>query len=190
VGDRLGLWRHGDRHAAAEQGRAVVLVGADPVDLDSDLLRLGHGDVEVDRLPGGHGGGRGEALDRGPSVVAQLGDVGRGADRGGGRGETVQEAHGAVAYRRKTSRSADHQVPPHGRPRRTRMADGRPQPDCLFCKIVAGEIPATAVRQTDLTFAFKDINPQAPVHDLIVPRAHYANAAELAEYAPELAAAV
>lgn len=70
------------------------------------------------------------------------------------------------------------------------MADGRPQSDCLFCKIVAGEIPATAVRKTDLTFAFKDINPQAPVHDLIVPRAHYANAAELAAEAPELAAAL
>lgn len=70
------------------------------------------------------------------------------------------------------------------------MADGQPQPDCLFCKIVAGEIPATVVRETDRTFAFKDINPQAPVHDLIVPRAHYANAAELAAAAPELAAAV
>ena len=70
------------------------------------------------------------------------------------------------------------------------MADGRPQPDCLFCKIVAGEIPATEVRRTDLTFACKDINPQTPVHDLVVSRAHYANAAELAENAPELAAAL
>jgi histidine triad (HIT) family protein len=70
------------------------------------------------------------------------------------------------------------------------MADGQPQPDCLFCKIVAGEIPATLVSQTDLTVAFKDIHPQAPVHDLVVPRAHYANAAELAANAPELAAAV
>ncbi|MBS2537084.1 HIT domain-containing protein [Catenulispora sp. NF23] len=70
------------------------------------------------------------------------------------------------------------------------MADGQAQPDCLFCKIVAGEIPATVVRQTDLTFTFKDINPQAPVHDLIVPRAHYRNAAELAANAPELAAAL
>lgn len=70
------------------------------------------------------------------------------------------------------------------------MADGRPQPDCLFCKIVAGEIPATVVRETDLTVAFKDINPQAPVHDLIVPRAHYRNAVELAANAPELTAAL
>ena len=68
------------------------------------------------------------------------------------------------------------------------MADGKPQADCLFCKIVAGEIPSTVVRETDRTFAFKDINPQAPVHDLIVPRAHYANAVELAANAPELAA--
>jgi histidine triad (HIT) family protein len=70
------------------------------------------------------------------------------------------------------------------------MADGRPQPDCLFCKIVAGEIPATVVRETDNTFAFKDLNPQAPVHDLVVPRAHYRNAVELAANAPELAAAL
>lgn len=70
------------------------------------------------------------------------------------------------------------------------MADGQPQPDCLFCKIVAGEIPATVVRETESTFAFKDINPQAPVHDLVVPRAHYRNAVELAANAPDLAAAL
>jgi histidine triad (HIT) family protein len=68
------------------------------------------------------------------------------------------------------------------------MADGRPQPDCLFCKIVAGEIPANVVRETEHTVAFTDINPQAPVHDLVVPRAHYANVAEFAAAAPELAA--
>lgn len=70
------------------------------------------------------------------------------------------------------------------------MADGQPVADCLFCKIVAGEIPATVVRETELTLAFKDINPQAEVHDLVVPRAHYANAAELAANAPELTAAL
>lgn len=70
------------------------------------------------------------------------------------------------------------------------MADGQPVADCLFCKIVAGDVPATVVRETELTLAFKDINPQAQVHDLVVPRAHYANAAELAAGAPELTAAL
>ena len=70
------------------------------------------------------------------------------------------------------------------------MADGQPVADCLFCKIVAGEIPATVVRETETMFAFKDINPQAEIHDLVVPRAHYANAAELAANSPELTAAL
>ncbi|GAA2032119.1 histidine triad nucleotide-binding protein [Catenulispora yoronensis] len=70
------------------------------------------------------------------------------------------------------------------------MADGQPVADCLFCKIVAGDIPAAVVRQTEDTVAFKDINPQADIHDLVVPRAHYANAAELAANAPELSAAL
>ncbi|MEN8707436.1 MAG: histidine triad nucleotide-binding protein [Nocardioides marinisabuli] len=52
--------------------------------------------------------------------------------------------------------------------------------DCLFCRIVAGEIPADVVRVTEGTVAFRDVAPQAPVHVLVVPRAHYANAAELA----------
>lgn len=68
------------------------------------------------------------------------------------------------------------------------MGDGKPVADCLFCKIVAGEIPATVVRETEDTVAFKDLFPQAPTHDLIVPRLHYANAAELAAAAPEVAA--
>jgi histidine triad (HIT) family protein len=51
--------------------------------------------------------------------------------------------------------------------------------DCLFCKIVAGEIPADVVHETATTFAFRDINPQAPTHVIVVPREHYANAAEL-----------
>ncbi len=44
--------------------------------------------------------------------------------------------------------------------------------DCLFCKIVAKEIPAKIVAETDDCIAFRDINPQAPVHVLIVPRQH------------------
>jgi histidine triad (HIT) family protein len=53
-------------------------------------------------------------------------------------------------------------------------------PDCLFCRIVAGEIPADVVGETDLALAFRDVNPQAPTHVLVVPRDHFANAAELA----------
>jgi histidine triad (HIT) family protein len=53
-------------------------------------------------------------------------------------------------------------------------------PDCLFCGIAAGDIPATIVSANSRTVAFRDINPQAPVHVLVVPRAHHANVAELA----------
>ncbi len=44
--------------------------------------------------------------------------------------------------------------------------------DCIFCKIVAGEIPATIVGENEAAIAFRDIDPQAPVHLLIVPRTH------------------
>lgn len=61
--------------------------------------------------------------------------------------------------------------------------------DCLFCRIVAGEIPATVVHADDRTVAFRDLNPQAPTHVLVVPRVHVANAAEVgAEHAEDLAA--
>jgi histidine triad (HIT) family protein len=49
---------------------------------------------------------------------------------------------------------------------------------CLFCKIIAGEIPSKKVFEDDLTYAFKDINPQAPTHVLVVPRKHIASLAE------------
>ncbi|MBW1601042.1 HIT domain-containing protein [Streptomyces sp. JJ66] len=67
---------------------------------------------------------------------------------------------------------------------------GEPQADCLFCKIVAGDVPATVVRQTETTVAFRDINPQAPTHVLVIPKAHYPDAATLAAAAPQLAADV
>ena len=57
--------------------------------------------------------------------------------------------------------------------------------DCLFCKIIAGEIPSTKVYEDDTVYAFKDIAPKAKVHVLIVPRKHYANAAELAKADPK-----
>jgi len=49
----------------------------------------------------------------------------------------------------------------------------------LFCGIAAGEIPATIVSANSQTIAFRDINPQAPVHVLVIPRAHHSNLAEL-----------
>ncbi|MFE9253588.1 histidine triad nucleotide-binding protein [Streptomyces sp. NPDC006879] len=67
---------------------------------------------------------------------------------------------------------------------------GEPQADCLFCKIVTGEVPATVVRETATTVAFRDINPQAPTHILVIPKAHYADAASLASAEPTLAADV
>jgi histidine triad (HIT) family protein len=51
--------------------------------------------------------------------------------------------------------------------------------DCLFCKIVAGEIPSQEVLSTARTYSFFDINPAAPVHVLVVPRQHITNAGEV-----------
>jgi len=67
---------------------------------------------------------------------------------------------------------------------------GELQPDCLFCKIVKGEIPATIVRETETTIAFRDINPQAPTHVLVIPRVHYPDAAALAAADPAVTADV
>ena len=50
--------------------------------------------------------------------------------------------------------------------------------DCLFCKIIAGEIPCAKVYEDETVFAFRDINPQAPVHVLVLPKKHMANILE------------
>ena len=47
--------------------------------------------------------------------------------------------------------------------------------DCIFCKIAAHEIPSTVVYEDDQVIAFDDLNPQAPVHTLVIPKEHYAN---------------
>ncbi|HSV66853.1 MAG TPA: histidine triad nucleotide-binding protein [Mycobacteriales bacterium] len=60
--------------------------------------------------------------------------------------------------------------------------------DCLFCRIVAGEIPANLVHEGKRTIAFRDIGPQAPTHVLVVPREHVENAAALAAADPSLLA--
>ena len=53
--------------------------------------------------------------------------------------------------------------------------------DCLFCKIIKGEIPSGKVYEDSVCYAFRDINPQAPVHVLIVPKEHISSADEVTE---------
>jgi len=60
--------------------------------------------------------------------------------------------------------------------------------DCVFCKIVAGQVPAKVVREDALTLAFRDVKPQAPTHVLIVPRVHVGSLDELKD--PALAGAL
>lgn len=62
--------------------------------------------------------------------------------------------------------------------------------DCLFCKIIAGDIPSAKVYEDEFVYAFRDINPQAPVHVLIVPKKHMANILELAGDDTGIASAV
>ena len=50
---------------------------------------------------------------------------------------------------------------------------------CIFCKIIAGEIPSTKVYEDETVFAFRDINPQAPTHILVVPKSHIGSVAEI-----------
>ncbi len=51
--------------------------------------------------------------------------------------------------------------------------------DCLFCKIISGEIPSTKVYEDDYVYAFNDINPQCPIHVLVIPKEHISSAAEI-----------
>jgi histidine triad (HIT) family protein len=59
--------------------------------------------------------------------------------------------------------------------------------ECLFCSIAAGDIPANIVLRTTDFIAFHDINPQAPVHILVIPAEHHVNIAEMGSSRPELA---
>lgn len=59
-------------------------------------------------------------------------------------------------------------------------------PDCLFCKIVAGRIPSRLVYQDDQVYAFHDINPWAPVHFLLIPKVHIASMAQVGPEHAEL----
>ena len=51
--------------------------------------------------------------------------------------------------------------------------------DCLFCKIIAGDIPSTKIFENDYVYAFADIDPQAPFHAIVVPKLHITSAAEM-----------
>ncbi len=51
--------------------------------------------------------------------------------------------------------------------------------DCLFCKIIKGEIPSSKVYEDDMCYAFNDISPQAPTHFLVIPKEHISSAAEI-----------
>ena len=62
--------------------------------------------------------------------------------------------------------------------------------DCLFCKIVACEVPSTQVLETERAYAFRDIAPHAPTHVLVVPKDHHTDVASLVATDPELCAAV
>ena len=53
--------------------------------------------------------------------------------------------------------------------------------DCLFCKIIAGEIPSDKVYEDENVYAFRDIAPQAPTHILVIPKEHVASAADITE---------
>ena len=57
--------------------------------------------------------------------------------------------------------------------------------DCLFCKIIAGDIPSTKVYEDEICFAFRDINPQAPTHILVVPKTHGMNIVDAAQLPDE-----
>lgn len=60
--------------------------------------------------------------------------------------------------------------------------------DCIFCKIIAGEIPSTKVYEDARVLAFEDINPQSPVHYLVIPKIHFENVNDMThEQAPVMA---
>lgn len=66
------------------------------------------------------------------------------------------------------------------------VTDGGTDADCLFCKIVSGDVPADVVHETATTLAFRDVNPQAPTHVLVIPRSHRPNAAALGAAEPDV----
>lgn len=64
---------------------------------------------------------------------------------------------------------------------------GERDENCLFCKVAAGEAASEVVHETDTTVAFRDIDPQAPTHVLVIPRAHYSGIGTLVAAEPDVA---
>lgn len=62
--------------------------------------------------------------------------------------------------------------------------------DCIFCKIIKGDIPSSKVYEDECVYAFRDINPQTPVHVLIVPKLHVASADEIDETSSRYVSAI
>ncbi|GAA2076415.1 histidine triad nucleotide-binding protein [Aeromicrobium halocynthiae] len=62
--------------------------------------------------------------------------------------------------------------------------------DCLFCKILDGEVPSDEVASNDHAYAFRDVSPQAPTHVLVIPRRHEPDVGSLVEADPDAAVAV
>ncbi|TCP48558.1 histidine triad (HIT) family protein [Tamaricihabitans halophyticus] len=61
---------------------------------------------------------------------------------------------------------------------------------CVFCRIVHGELPATVIHETDSVLAFRDLSPQAATHVLVIPKTHHTDVAAMTEADPPLAGAV
>lgn len=78
-------------------------------------------------------------------------------------------------------------MPAAARDRRGRRTVTGPA-DCLFCRIVAGDVPAQVVHESEHAVAFRDLNPQAPLHVLVVPRRHVDNAATVSRDDAEITA--
>ncbi len=70
------------------------------------------------------------------------------------------------------------------------MTEQSTESDCLFCRIVAGELPADIVAETPEVMAFRDLNPQAPTHVLVIPKVHAPDALDLTRGHPELVSAL
>ena len=164
----------GRRHAG-DPAQVRVLAGG---------LRVGRGEPRAStrtwrwcRRPQDHAAGRDAAAGRGDPDGAG-GPGGREPGEDARRALPTRKGRGAVPRWCGSRRvgATSHDAPaPGGRdacpircrrtaitPRGGRRMAGEPQADCLFCKIVAGEVPATVVRETETTVAFRDINPQAP----------------------------
>ncbi len=83
--------------------------------------------------------------------------------------------------------SRDHGTAPAGA---IRPILGDVPDDCLFCRIVSGDLPATVIWEDDHTIVFRDIEPQAPTHVLVIPREHQPNAAASTQANPAVTSAL